>query len=1157
MDEPILLEYVSRIKGNVNYKQQRVDVCSRKSQKTHQQLMEIDSGYEACYAVEKELVSLSCTRYPEVVNHLNNERSNGKVIIYYYKTDYPSELIASVLGRNAIEYDHIVTSESLEGIERDIEAYSEGKKITIISSTRGMKFIQNASYSYLPIIDYGKTSINNSGYFSCIREKGETPLTQLNQFLIMVLENSKKIDYWYQFGYKYYGHLFYCFSDWLMRQFKEKRISTIYFGQNLRLMVDIFKRIYPDYDVRFIPFSEEELLLSSIKDYDGGAVFLKGRYADSQKGLTYREYAKKLSFLPDKALKEYESTFDSSKVISGQEEENVAEFLKKYESDLLAYFSSIRRKVSSFFRRASIEKIAVVDTCDEGVYYSFVSSELSNTCNVVPFVFFSFSALGNYMINSSKDLPCSSKLNQILLDLMASNGTQYFASNSTQSNSIIAPVEGYSVSGRLSAGNGILDYICDYLEYTRFGPMAPSYQVASSVFDYFSRCPSRLDLNQLMKINYFTGYDDSQICPICRSGVVNIGIVNPWPGDMSAESEVLSRFRIAMDNMGYELTLLDNFGFVLDKETQKRTEQIVDPNILDFVISTHFDTPKSVDAFYYHTLWNPPEIPSNLEEFPGRIANNYISYDDYLIYDSGGMSDHLKTMLLNKPRNLEGASELVASFPQSVILQPNLDSPKLFYCGMNWEVLSGKGSRHEGLFKRLDETDCVMFFGPDKNPAWGDVRPWEGYNCYKGPIPFDGTSILKYVNQCGICLVLSSDIHRRAGAATNRLYEACAAGAVIISDNNEFVMKNFRDAALFIEYNKNNPDDTFNQIMDAYKWVLDNKDKALEMAKRAQEIFIKKYSLECQIKKLLNNHSSRIDCVSKDLFADDADKTVLVTFVVNSLDPNTARLYLSSVIENCDKQNYGNIVLGVVVDKRIYPEINSYLYKNSPRSICVSCDIFNFKKIRVMTDGQAIRLLQKTIPHDYYVNTNASEIWYYDHISTLIHSIEFDNSIGSYSARSIFHADGYIRPERFDVYNMDDLNRMADGYAFDCPGHFMFKVEAHKLLPDYIFSNIDGLEQYFYASILTINYGFELSFTRRMTFVKHHRAYDVRNSVVSTPMQIRIMRDLIRFNLRSRENTIVMNYAASPPGDSNTRTLHHLLRHFKEKANRTLFKIRG
>lgn len=118
-----------------------------------------------------------------------------------------------------------------------------------------------------------------------------------------------------------------------------------------------------------------------------------------------------------------------------------------------------------------------------------------------------------------------------------------------------------------------------------------------------------------------------------------------------------------------------------------------------------------------------------------------------------------------------------------------MDNPKLFYCGSNWEGHFRGQNRHVGLFKLLDNEGIVRFYGPEVVPEWNNYKPWEGYQSYAGEIPFDGVSLIRKCNECGIVLALSSDMHRRAGAVTNRVYEACAAGCVIISDDNPF-MKN-------------------------------------------------------------------------------------------------------------------------------------------------------------------------------------------------------------------------------------------------------------------------------------------------------------------------------------------------------------------------------
>lgn len=588
------------------------------------------------------------------------------------------------------------------------------------------------------------------------------------------------------------------------------------------------------------------------------------------------------------------------------------------------------------------------------------------------------------------------------------------------------------------------------------------------------------------------------------------GIVNPWPGDMSAESEVLARVKKAADDIGLNCVMLSNFGHILD-ENQKQTKNFVKENDLDFIISTHYETPKIMDSFYYHTLWNPPEIPLNLEYYTERVTNQYIMNDDFLIYDFGGMSNHLKSMLINKPRTLEGASTLVASFPESAIIEPKLKNPKLFYCGMNWERVVHNSSRHEGLFKLLDETGNVKFFGPDKNPAWGNIAPWEGYKSYQYPIPFDGFSILKEINECGITLVLSSDIHRRAGAATNRTYEACAGGSVIISDNNPFMQHYFKDAALFINYNKKNPKDTFSQIMEKYEWIMNNKDEALDLAKKSQAIFKEKFTLNKQLKDIYSNHKNRYTTISKDMFSKNSEKKVLITFVLGEKSTEEALELVKNAIINQEKQIYLNITLAIACDKSIYKEVKDYCDRQNSNIIVFQMELFDNNGSRIVTDGQAIRFIQKNIDHDYFINTFTNEVWFSDHITSLVRCLEDDSNIScAYSGR--IHEDiyGYRRIDLFDRLSIEKVYNL---YSLPCAGQIMFRNYGHDIIPDYLFDCIDGSEHYLYYLMYTLKYEMKAKFSARMTLVYSNNLKEKIFTVMNYHMQRRFIQDLVRFYL--------------------------------------------
>lgn len=631
---------------------------------------------------------------------------------------------------------------------------------------------------------------------------------------------------------------------------------------------------------------------------------------------------------------------------------------------------------------------------------------------------------------------------------------------------------------------------------------------------YLKSSMTRKELIKIQELPVIHMVGDKKIVyPLTRDGKYTMGIVSPWPGDLCAETEVLSRMKVGAEDAGLGYIMLDNFGHVLDGETQKATEEYVKQENLQYVVTTHYESEKTVDSFYYHTLWNPPEIPLNLPDYSTRVTNNYLMNDDYLIYDFGGMSNHLKGILMNRPRTLEGASTLTASFPMSRMLQPKLEEPKLFYCGMNWEKVVSNSNRHEGLFKLLDETGKVKFFGPDKVAAWGGLRPWEGYKCYQYSIPFDGFSILDEINQCGICLVLSSDIHRRAGAATNRTYEACAAGAVIISDDNEFMQHYFKDAALFIEYNKNNPKDTFDQIMEKYQWIVDHREEALEMARRAQQIFIEHFSVDNQMVKIANNHYSRFCTIEKDLFAKDEAKKVLVTYVVNTLDVDEAKKNCLKVIKNIKNQYYENIQLGVACDKRMEEEIIAYIRQNMLDAAVVSMQLFDHKGSKQYTDGQAIRILQNSIEHDYWINIFAHEIWYYDHITTLVRTIQEENAECAYAGRQHKDKLGYARVDFFDKIHLSTVFNMNWPDWLPVPGQMLFKTECDSEVPEFMLECLDGYEHYAYLGMIWIKNKRKIAFTRRMTSCWCAEDMDERNIVLKVEYQIRYIRDILRFDL--------------------------------------------
>jgi hypothetical protein len=334
---------------------------------------------------------------------------------------------------------------------------------------------------------------------------------------------------------------------------------------------------------------------------------------------------------------------------------------------------------------------------------------------------------------------------------------------------------------------------------------------------------------------------------------VRFAVIDPFPQLSNAETEVIKRLEIASKRIGVECVVIDPEGYV--RGTKRRLEEVYERDEIAFVISLHFSTPKITRHFTYHAAWNPPEFLGFAWEYNFSVEN-MLTCDDFLTYDSFGINTHLESLLAPFARTLEGTSHLATGCAGD-IYPPNAErikNGKLFYCGMNWERLGGKGRHHE-IFRILDaHPDRVAFYGPEK---FQGIAPWGGYKCYAGEIPFDGIAMVDTIRECGLALALSADAHRESEAASNRVFESCAAGAFIISDDNPFLLRTFGDAIYKVAYKPEKPQETAEGILEAVNWAKSHLEEAAAMAARCQEIYAKKYTYEGQLTDIIARHPLR------------------------------------------------------------------------------------------------------------------------------------------------------------------------------------------------------------------------------------------------------------------------------------------------------------
>lgn len=162
---------------------------------------------------------------------------------------------------------------------------------------------------------------------------------------------------------------------------------------------------------------------------------------------------------------------------------------------------------------------------------------------------------------------------------------------------------------------------------------------------------------------------------------------------------------------------------------------------------------------------------------------------------------------------------------------------KIFFSGTLWDERRG-GADFKYMLKKLDEDGIAKFYGPPKL--------WEGYNSYEGFLPYNVEEFLGAMKQAGIALVAHGVDHYNYSVPSSRVFEAAAASNIIISDGIQFVRDHFGDSVLYYDPTVSG-EELYKQIKAHYNWIQEHPEEAAAMAKRSNEIFNEKFTLEQQL----------------------------------------------------------------------------------------------------------------------------------------------------------------------------------------------------------------------------------------------------------------------------------------------------------------------
>lgn len=505
---------------------------------------------------------------------------------------------------------------------------------------------------------------------------------------------------------------------------------------------------------------------------------------------------------------------------------------------------------------------------------------------------------------------------------------------------------------------------------------------------------------------------------------MKIATIVDWPDVKNAEYEVVKRLEIALESLGHELVLLNNQGFriKLKKNGHKVYDVSRNYSDLEFCLNLHFAAPKIFDLHMYGALWNPPQF--YFDWGYNMSSAHLLSFDDYLTYGSKPLDNHINNLIGVKGVSVNDGLKLAPSVPGECFHVEITKESKIFYSGINWERIGNKKGRHHDLFVYLDKKNAINIYGPK---LFSGAQPWAGFKNYKGSIPFDGISAISVVNDCGISLVISSDAHRECHAATNRLYESLAAGAVIIADDNEFVRQQFGDNVLRFEYS-DDPEDNARNIYDLYQWIIKNPQEAQEKAAAAQKIYLEKFKLEKLIADLIEGHADRKSKIEQAYYELSDQGLVSVIGFFDECDDEEVRRTLNSIAQ----QSYKEIELICCVDEDYADDfkniLQDYIAIKESR-----IEVIRGEQKKALT-GQIIVQATTDAKGGYITFIEEGEEYFENHLASLVKTVDgaevaqasviFQNVIDGISTRNLARFSHYINDNNINPSNFECLSSL-------------------------------------------------------------------------------------------------------------------------------------
>jgi hypothetical protein len=255
----------------------------------------------------------------------------------------------------------------------------------------------------------------------------------------------------------------------------------------------------------------------------------------------------------------------------------------------------------------------------------------------------------------------------------------------------------------------------------------------------------------------------------------------------------------------------------------------------DLVISLHYENKPVTPYCNFLYVHSGEDVYFNKKR---SIFPTLLQYDGFLFV---GQYDRLKEYI--KSQN-HPCHHIHTFFSCAETPFTPLQYEKIFYCGGNWDKLRG-GKKYAEIYKYLDQKGYLKVYGPGK--AWAHSPSYGGF------LPDGGDHFKRAIQENGVTLALHSQGHLKSNAPTSRIFEGVSASSLVICDSLPFAGENFGDSFLYID-EKGSAEEIYQAIEKHIKWARENPKQAKQKAQKAHNIFIKKYTLEKEIEKILSLH---------------------------------------------------------------------------------------------------------------------------------------------------------------------------------------------------------------------------------------------------------------------------------------------------------------